>query len=118
MPKTLSVQTGYIMQSPAVAGDNLPIKFETLANGSLKLTCEIIIPKNSQGLKINPAVKPTDPTKWEFGEVELPLSENIASAGGHTFHIIGSGTELKLNITAKIVGKKVWSLPGKVWSMG
>ncbi|MBL7701446.1 MAG: hypothetical protein JNM14_04310 [Ferruginibacter sp.] len=117
MPETLSVQSGYILESPATSSENAPIKFEKFPDGSLKLTCEIIIPKNSQGLKFNPTVKPNDPDAWEFGEIELPLKENISTGGNHKVFLTGIGGELSLNIRAKLAGKKVWSLPNKVWSM-
>ena len=118
MSETLSMQTGYIIESTATASDLYPVKFEKLANGDLKVTCEFLIPANTQGLKFNPSPKPSTPADWEYGEVEMPLAENIALGGNQRIFLTGIGNELNLNLRIKIAGKKVWQMANKVWNMG
>ncbi|HQW84387.1 MAG TPA: hypothetical protein PK987_08005 [Ferruginibacter sp.] len=117
MAETLSMQTGYIIESTAVASDEYPVKFERQEGGDLKITCEFLIPANTQGLKFNPGPKSDKPADWEYGEVEMPLVQNIAMGGNHRIFLTGIGNELNLNLRIKIAGKKVWQMPDKVWNM-
>lgn len=117
MAETLSMQTGYMIESTATSNDQSPVKFEKQADGSLKITCILIIPANTQGLKFNPKPKSDKPADWEFGEVEMPLAQSVATGGNHRVFLTGVGNELNLNLRIKIAGKKVWNMASKVWNM-
>ena len=119
MAETISVQSGYILESDLLSGRQIPLKFIDMGDGSVKLICEIIIPKNTQGLKINEKAKPDDPAAWEYGEIEIPLNLDINEENTTArIYFLGSGPGLSINIKADVIAKKVWQMANKVWQLG
>ncbi|MFN8250511.1 MAG: hypothetical protein U0V75_01420 [Ferruginibacter sp.] len=120
MPKSISVQSGYILKAEAVPAGKLPLKFNINTDGKLEMDCKVIFPKTLGGVKINDNVKPDDPNQWEYGEIEVLLGEMINSSTNPEIFFTGIEGDLRLNITVQISAKKVWQMgaDSKVWQMG
>lgn len=121
MAASISVQSGYILKAEAVASGTLPLKFRIdPVTSKLEMEGKIVFPKMLGGVKSNPTGMPNDPTKWQYGEIEILLGENINSNASPVIFFTGIEGDLTLNIQVKINAKKVWQMAGdsKIWQMG
>lgn len=113
---SISVQSGYKLKTKSQA--LLPFKFTKGADGSTKLTCEIVIPPNAIGVKDNETPKPDDPKFWEYGEIEVMLNQNVGSGIAEIFLSSSGINVVNLNISVQLTATKPWQMTGKPWQMG
>lgn len=116
MAASISVQSGYKLKTESQA--SLPFKFTKGADGSTKLTCEIVIPPNVIGLKDNKDPKPDDPKAWDYGEIEVALDKNVGTGVAEIFFNSSGINVVNLNISVKLTATKPWQMTGKPWQMG
>jgi hypothetical protein len=121
MAASISVQSGYILKAETVASGDLPLKFRIdPVTKKIEMECKIVFPETLGGVKSNPTGMPNDATKWQYGEIEVLLDENVNSNTSPIIFFTGIEGDLTLNIQVKINAKKVWQMgaDSKVWQMG